>query len=375
MTTQIKSKQIRDIAFITHRYIGLAIGILAAAIAFTGSLLIIHEWTSSLFAPKVTVTPGAKPLAIAMLVSKAQAMFPNLTLESLEIPDNLTEPITAWWVATGDKWTDANINPYTGAMIGSPRQDSAAYTGFLYELHITLLGGERGAYVAGIVGLLTTLLCVTGIVLWPGWRKLSTGFKIKWKANIKRLNFDLHKVSGIIAAIFLSMAMFTGFVWNYGTWANPLIYAATFSPQPPAETELASKVTGQAPLPIAQLLQTATTVLPIGEITSVSLPTKPEGVLRVTKELPSQETASVSLDQFSGAILQVEGITGKSVGDRILDSFVPVHFGTFAGLPSQILYVFVGLSPTILLITGLIMWRHRRRTPTLTPVKPTVSQL
>lgn len=336
MTTQIKSKQIRDIAFIIHRYIGLAIGILAAAIGLIGSLLILHEWTTALLAEKVMVVPGGKPLAIATIINKVQGMLPNLKLESLEIPKQLSQPIIGWWLADGDKYTSASIDPCTGEMIGRPQSD--AYSNFLYSIHINLLGGEWGAYIAGAVGLLTTLLCLTGIILWPGWRKLAVGFKIKWNANTKRLNFDLHKVAGIIAAVFLAMAMLTGFIWNYSTWTYPAIYAATLSPQPPTETGLVSKaIAGQAPLPIPQLLQTATAVLPIGEITSVSLPTKPEGVLRVTKELPSQETAFISLDQFSGAILKVEGIAGKSVGDQFLDSFAPVHFGTFAGLPSQIL--------------------------------------
>ena len=75
---------------------------------------------------------------------------------------------------------------------------SNGYNDFLYDIHINLLGSEWGAYVAGIVGLLATILCVTGIVLWSGWRKLATGFKIKWNATTKRLNYDLHKVVGII---------------------------------------------------------------------------------------------------------------------------------------------------------------------------------
>ncbi|MUG95173.1 hypothetical protein F7734_23570 [Scytonema sp. UIC 10036] len=36
----MKSRKFRDIAFILHRYIGLAVGILIAFIGFTGSLLV-----------------------------------------------------------------------------------------------------------------------------------------------------------------------------------------------------------------------------------------------------------------------------------------------------------------------------------------------
>jgi uncharacterized iron-regulated membrane protein len=354
----------RNLIFIAHRYIGLSVGILAAAIGLTGSLLIIHGWTEQLFsqsAQSISIPTNAQPLSLPELIVKAKALQPNLTLESLNLPQTVTEPVTAWFTAA-EQWTEVSLNPYTGAMMGTPSQESESYTSFLYDIHINLLGGEWGVYVAGLVGLLATILCVSGIILWPGWRKLTTGFKIKWNANIKRLNFDLHKVAGIIAAIFLAMAMGTGFIWNFGTWINPVIYALTFSP-PPAEMELVSKpIANQPPIAVnADLIQTASAALPQGNITSIYFPTQPDGVIRVSKTINEQEV-SATLDQYSGKVIKVENpLLQKSLGDRVMDSFYPVHFGTFAGEASRILYVFVGLSPTILLTTGFIMWRHRRQ--------------
>jgi uncharacterized iron-regulated membrane protein len=354
----------RNLIFIAHRYIGLSVGILAAAIGLTGSLLIIHGWTEQLFsqsAQSISIPTNAQPLSLPELIVKAKALQPNLTLESLNLPQTVTEPVTAWFTAA-EQWTEVSLNPYTGAMMGTPSQESESYTSFLYDIHINLLGREWGVYVAGLVGLLATILCVSGIILWPGWRKLTTGFKIKWNANIKRLNFDLHKVAGIIAAVFLAMAMGTGFIWNFGTWINPVIYALTFSP-PPAEIELVSKlIANQPPIAVnADLIQTASAALPQGNITSIYFPTQPDGVIRVNKTINEQEV-SATLDQYSGKVIKVENpLLQKSLGDRVMDSFYPVHFGTFAGEASRILYVFVGLSPTILLTTGFIMWRHRRQ--------------
>ncbi|MCC5626314.1 PepSY domain-containing protein [Nostoc sp. CHAB 5715] len=56
----------------------------------------------------------------------------------------------------------------------------------------------------------------------------------------------------------------------------------------------------------------------------------------------------------------------SSLGDRVLNSFTPLHYGTFLGLTSRILYVFVGLTPLILFITGFVMWRDRYRTKSTT---------
>ncbi|MBW4552764.1 MAG: PepSY domain-containing protein [Aphanocapsa sp. GSE-SYN-MK-11-07L] len=361
MRAILNPKRIRDVVFIAHRYIGLAVGILAAVIGLTGSLLIIHGWTSSPFSQKVAVSPNEQPVAIAALVSQAQSRFPNLTLQSLEMPKTLSEPIKAWWVDAAEHYTAASINPYTGAIIGTPDPSGDRYSSFLYDIHINLLGGEWGAYVAGVVGLLATILCVTGIVLWPGWRKLALGFKIKWNAQIKRLNFDLHKVAGIIAAVFLAMAMGTGFIWNFSPWINPVIYALTFSPQPVAEPT-SKVIANQPPAGISTLIQSASAALPAGEIRAIYFPTQPEGVIQVNKTINAKDF-SISLDQFSGKVLKIDDPTQKSLGDRLLESFGPFHFGTFAGTASRIFYVFVGLSPSLLLITGFMMWRYRRRTP------------
>ncbi|MEH2286520.1 PepSY-associated TM helix domain-containing protein [Nostoc sp.] len=51
-----------------------------------------------------------------------------------------------------------------------------------------------------------------------------------------------------------------------------------------------------------------------------------------------------------------------------------MHFGTFGGLPTRILYVFVGLSPLILFITGFVMWWYRYRGKTVVSRTVEISQ-
>ncbi|MGV0026882.1 PepSY-associated TM helix domain-containing protein [Phormidesmis priestleyi] len=94
------------------------------------------------------------------------------------------------------------------------------------------------------------------------------------------------------------------------------------------------------------------------------MPTKPDGVFVIYKKLPGDTedfNGSVKLDQYSGKVLAVTDSRVAGLGDRILNSFTPIHYGTFGGLPTRIFYVFVGLAPTILMITGLVMWWLRRK--------------
>lgn len=206
----------------------------------------------------------------------------------------------------------------------------------------------------GIVGLLFTILSITGIILWPGWRKLIAGFKIKWNAHPKRVNFDIHKVAGLITATFLVFTFFTGFCWNFSEFVNPIIYAVTFSKPQPNLVSVA--ISGQSPLGLKDQLKIAQATLPNASLSLISFPSKPEETFWFNFNL-----GDVFLDQYSGKVLQVSTIATTSLGDRVLNSFNDLHYATFWGLPSRIFYVFVGLAPLILFITGFVMWKHRYR--------------
>ncbi|MDF5730419.1 MAG: PepSY-associated TM helix domain-containing protein [Rhizonema sp. PD38] len=50
-----------------------------------------------------------------------------------------------------------------------------------------------------------------------------------------------------------------------------------------------------------------------------------------------------------------------SWGAEGAESIILLHFSTFGGLSTRILYVFVGLAPLILFVTGFVMWWYRYR--------------
>lgn len=104
-------------------------------------------------------------------------------------------------------------------------------------------------------------------------------------------------------------------------------------------------------------------MFPGSKITTVSLPEKPEEVFTIYKKVEggSDYGNVVHLDQFNGNVLRIDDEKKAALGDRILNSFVPLHFGTFGGLPTRILYVFVGLAPLMLFVTGFVMWWHRKK--------------
>jgi uncharacterized iron-regulated membrane protein len=373
----LQTKKRRDLIFFTHRYLGLVLGILIAIAGLTGSTMIILNDTQEFFITQgiEAIIPQDQRLPLEVLVEKAKAARANQGytvvngVQPYAFPNHPQDSPTVVSLSTTknlEDYVDVLVNPYTGEVLGEmpPR---TVYD-FMLNLHYALLAGRIGEVVMGITGLLGFILATTGIALWPGWRKLSTGFKIKWKGHLKRRNFDLHKVAGLFSGIFLSLALITGFIYNFPQFANPLLYRMTFSPVPPEEF-VSKPIADKVPITLAQALAAIDRVMPEGIFTQIDIPQKPEDVYQVRKKVPGDWYGNPTwgrsfahVDRYSGKVLSAVNITKASLGEKVVNGMDIVHFGLFGGLFGRALYFYVGLMPTFLLVTGFIMWWHRKRT-------------
>ncbi|MEH1837995.1 MAG: PepSY-associated TM helix domain-containing protein [Nostoc sp.] len=367
------SKKLRDFVFRLHRYIGLVVGLIAIIIGLTGSLLVFHDEISDFLLHRqiATITPGGERLPVEVILNQVKISYanqPGVTIDRIYISAKPNAPAVVVPRKQDTDLAELYVNPYTGVVIGNSQEIfSEKFFYAVYELHYSLLAGKTGYATAGIAALLMCILSITGILLWPGWRKLFNGFKIKLDAHPKRVNFDIHKVAGIVTAIFIALTGFTGFCWNFSDFTKPIIYAVTFTHKPASEP-VSVPVAGKTPLQLTDQLKTARATFPNAMLGTIYFPRKPEDALSIRFKLPQDDDENgqsyVYLDQYSGKVLRVDNILEIPLGDRILNSFTPLHYGTFGGLPTRILYVFVGLAPLILFITGLVMWRYRKRPTT-----------
>jgi uncharacterized iron-regulated membrane protein len=120
----------------------------------------------------------------------------------------------------------------------------------------------------------------------------------------------------------------------------------------------------QTPLTLTEILKLADAALPGAITTKIKLPEKLNESVKVHKKFPQEAGqmghSRVAIDPYSGAILEVKNGLKLAPYQRVLNVFEAIHYGTFAGLPTQILYVLVGITPLILFITSLVMYYYRR---------------
>lgn len=153
----------------------------------------------------------------------------------------------------------------------------------LIGLHVHLLVGEEhgpGQTIVGLGGVVLLVFCLTGLVLWwPGLRRLPSGFRIYWKRGATRLNFDLHRVLGIVLVIPLFALVLTGVYLVFPGYVRPIYTSFIDAPRPPA-APLSKPAAGAMPISLEAAMAQAHQAVPGTRVTSVHIPGRQNGLMR-----------------------------------------------------------------------------------------------
>lgn len=370
--------KLRQLALAWHRYLGLTFGLLLVILGLSGSALVFwREIDHALNPSLMQVAPQSEQQSIDAVLNSVRQVYPNLQLESVAFPEPPGR--TTYLVSLRpqgqlkvEHLTEVFVNPYTAEVLGS-RQSDRHLMGFLYKLHLSLFGGEIGETIVGICGLLLVPLGLTGLILWPSWKNPAHGFRIRWNASVPRVNHDIHNIWGFWSNVYLIIIGFTGAVFVLAHHC-PAFSALVFGPAPQASQSVVAP--NQQPIAISKILQAADAALPGGDTTFVYFADTPEQRVTVQKKFPQDFQppihdsgfSSVEINPYSGKILRVDKVVPPPTGIKIAMMLAALHFGTFGGLPSQILYVLIGLIPAILFVTGFVMWHNHDQPKSARPV-------
>ncbi|MDB5208858.1 MAG: hypothetical protein JWR72_3933 [Flavisolibacter sp.] len=393
-----------------HLYLSLAAGLVILLCCLTGAILVFEkDLQMAMNKKRYYVETGAGKLSVDSLVKKVTQSFPGAKVNGIKLyseRDRSAEISVAFppkkegkkqqqkGAAQESKPINANpqppqrqpgftifINPYTGKVL---EKYSYRETGFyqVFAMHRWLLGGEGsvGKYIVGVSTFIFLFILITGIVLW--WPKtkriLQKRLKVKWNANWKRVNHDLHMVFGFYSAIFLFIFAFTGLAWSF-EWFNKGIYAVTSSPikapAPPKSVYHASSkhISFDTALTIAKTIYTGV------EFYTISMPKDSTEAVNITalgKDAAHESaTDAIYLDQYSGALLGKLAYKDRSLGARVRSTFKPVHTGSIWGLPSKIVAFIVCLAGVSFPITGTIMWWNRTRKKKKNRIMPVAQEV
>jgi uncharacterized iron-regulated membrane protein len=356
----------RRVNFQVHLWIGIILTLYMIMIGVTGSVLVFRPELERLFGLKPWQqfrTNG--PIAdIATVVENLRAAYPRAHIVSVDAPGENDATFVA--VLQGRGQVKVACDPKQGKVLG-PFPRGRNWLDVVQELHETLLVPQRGRgrMWNGVGAAFLLLLNATGMAIWwPGIRNWRRALKVDLARGWRRINFDLHVSAGfwtiLIASFWAVSGIYFGWPRQIFQFVNSL--SPVITARPPAIS-----ITPESPaagLDLRALVERASTVDPGTTFGGVAFPYGPRAPLAILmrrRNSPGYEYVdTVYFNPSTGAYISTwrYGVN-HSLGDWIIWSQVPLHFGTYWGLGVKIVWATAGLAIPLLTVTGLLMYWNR----------------
>lgn len=338
-----------------HSWTGLKLSLFMSFVLLTGTLAVFSVEMDWLARPALRVTPQDAPLADwGTMAASARTAVPGGQVSAVYAPPH------AWFAAeaiveTGeDSRVRVYLDPYSGAARGTGSWIS--FQRFFRELHRHLmLPAKYGIPIVSSLAILLLLSLVTGLVsykkFWRGFLKRPRG------GNARRLTGDLHRLAGLWSLWFVTLIALTG-LWYL---VESLGGDARYDRAP----EVAAAPAIGAP-EIDRFAAAAQAVYPALRIRELRLPDAdggPVGFFGQADALVVRDRVNgVWIDPADGHVLRVFKGETLSAHQRISEMSDPLHFGTWGGMITKILWFLFGLLLTGLSVTGVMIYSLRLAT-------------
>lgn len=380
-----------------HKWAGLTCGIVVVFVCLSGTIYVynteIREWADS---DRYFVEASGQKKSLDELKTAVEG---ELSAEIVGANVYRAENRTVQFQVKKEGEERAvtyYVNPYTAEILADNSEKTASeeFMGYMFSLHRWLLldkveepilesmgNRDLGRFINGVATLLFLAGVVTGIFIWfpqklKNWKQ---GLKIKWSANWKRVNHDLHNTLAFYSLIVLFLMAVTGPFWSYEwyregwqkTWdiyqapkpENAQVGVGAEKPENPEEAEPLEKPI----VSLDEVVAASNSALAYDGNLRVTLPGKPGGDVSVSKSrtgfFAKAGSDQLTLDPASLEVKEAKLFSDLPVRQQIGRSVKSLHTGEIFGQFTKFLW-FVGcLIATSLPITGTLIWwnKHKKK--------------
>lgn len=364
-----------------HLYLGLIFGVVLSIVGLTGSVLVfwqdIDNWINPSLRQIESQSDGEAVFAnLATVFGNTRNNIPtNAEISFAYYPRDNSSTYQVFYsiprpdLHGADQYL-AFINPYSAKVTGIKLVKTAndwiprAFMPFIFQLHYSMLLGENGSTLLGLIAVMLIISVLTGLIVWwPLTGRWKQAFTIKRNASKERFNYDLHKTAGIYSGLVLLALLVSGIEFNLPEQTHTLL--KVFTPVNDRNTIKSGQANGRVAISIAKAADIVNSRYPDGRLDWIYNATEPDSTFTLCKrELKHHshfiDRRCVVVDQYSGEILWVQEPNTGTAGDLFIQWLWPLHSGQAFGLSGRILVFITGLMCPILFITGLIHWYHKR---------------
>ncbi|MCA4805995.1 PepSY-associated TM helix domain-containing protein [Myroides odoratimimus] len=360
-----------------HLWLGIASSLILFVVCLTGTIYTFKSEIQQMLAPdmyKLTVVKD-EVLPIDTMKAFVESTYQGKVQRvSIKNKKNAPYVFSVGFKDKDKKNETVYLNPYTNEIVGVGRGPADEFFMTVFKLHRWLLLDMKiGRPIVGIATIIFVFLSISGLILWfpkkiKGWKSIKPGFKIKFNANWKRINHDLHNTLGFYTLIIVLIMSLTGLCWSFEWYKDGLssvLGAKVFGGRNEVKPE-STLTEGAKTLDLSDVIQRANQTISYEYRTmTVSFPKGDKGSFEVSKNEAARFNETVTdrvfIDQYSGDIIRQDMFSDKSVGEKVASSIRALHFGDIYGMFSKVIYFIVCLIATSLPITGIFIWINKMK--------------
>jgi uncharacterized iron-regulated membrane protein len=355
---------IRRLNFQLHLWAGIVLAAYLIVIGVTGSILVFEPEVEGIFdlSPWHNRVAATRFADIGTVVANLHVSYPHFQIMSITAPGQINPTFVTILQGRGRiKVASGAVN---GEVLGEfPRR--ATWIDIVRDLHETLLVRRTGRILNGMGAAFLLLLTATGLVIWwPGVRNWKRALTVDFRRNWRRVNYDTHSAVGLWTLLIVSFWAVTGIYFAWPRQAFRLVNSLSpiVTARPPAIRVIPDPDATRPDL--AGLVDRASMIDPGARLGGVTFPYGPRAPLEIRMSrgngIGREYEDTVYFSPYSGEYLGTwrYGVN-QSLGDWIIWSQIPLHFGTYWGLGVKVVWAAAGLSVPLLTITGLLMYWNR----------------
>jgi uncharacterized iron-regulated membrane protein len=369
-----------------HRWLGLTLGVIFTIVSVSGSALLFQrqywEWArGDLTPPGLAADIGS----IDRWVEQGKKAVPDLG-----------EPIAIWPPGVDHNLSDAGmlifagrkpgglgnmgfvavlVAPATGTVVGVVDVDRSPAWAPLF-LHRDLWAGQTGQVISAVMAIGTLLMLVIGLYLWwpPRGSFVRRLLGKPWR-TLKQAR-PLHDWVGVWTLIVLCALVASGLALVRPAWVEPVLDAvAGAEPEetppsascgtPATPATPATPVTPVAPMTFDAAIARASALVPGGRFKSLYPVDAKSGrwelVLATGQSDARHDEAHVRVDRHCGDVT-LEATPATRSGHETASMWLSdIHDGAAFGRGGPLFVSLIGLTPLVLLWSGVVLWLRRPR--------------
>ena len=356
----VRKKSKRKKLYELHTWVGFHLAFVMALVLFTGTVATLSNEIDWLIQDDMRVTPDSEMVSWGEMEQAVRAYAPEANIGGIGTMGNDHFAYRARILDEFGNQNYVHVNQWTGEVTGETHPLTVQR--FFRDLHRYLfMPNYLGLPIVGSLSFILLISLYTGLKTTRNWRTVM--MRVRRDKGTRIMLGDMHKAAGIWASWFFIVMAVTG-IWYLAEFGYAVAGERMEAERPGLSEERIAKL---GPVirdrPVEEIAKVAKESIPDLQITQIQYPIRASQAYTVLgvrhNPLLRDRANRVFVDPVDLSVVKAQPEEEISTVAWLNELADPLHFGTFGGLTTKIIWFLFGVFMTGLSITGVwLTWRR-----------------